>query len=130
MAEHWKDSRLPNVLAEVVGDVADLLQKEVRLARVEITQKVTAVLTGGGWMAGAAFLGALAVLVVVEAIIFAIAARGISVPLACIIVAAGLFVLGACAFFYGKQQAAQGVAPDRTLRQVQQDIRVAKEQLS
>ena len=50
MVEHLKHSVLPRVLADVVGDIADLVQKEMRLARTELSEKLASKLRAGLWM--------------------------------------------------------------------------------
>ena len=38
--ERVKNAALPHALSDVVGDLADLLQKEVRLARAELSANI------------------------------------------------------------------------------------------
>ena len=60
MAEHLKNSALPRAFANVVGDLADLLQKEIYLAKAELSEKFSAKLRAGVWIGVAAGLGAIA----------------------------------------------------------------------
>jgi hypothetical protein len=75
-------------------------------------------------------LGLIALLVLVEAAIFAIAAYGIALHWACLIVAAVLGVAAALFYLKGRTDAAAEITPTRTIHQVKQDIATAKEQLT
>ena len=48
---------LPRILNDVVADIADLVRKEFRLARAEMSAKVATKLRSGVWLAVAAGLG-------------------------------------------------------------------------
>jgi hypothetical protein len=130
MVEHIKNSALPRVLADVVGDLADLVQKEMRLAKAEISEKVAAKFRAGLWLSVAAALGLVAVLLVIQGIVFGIATFGIPLHWSCVIVAAVLAVAGAAAYAKASADAREDLTPTRTIRQVKQDIATAKEQLS
>ena len=129
MAESLKNTALVGAFSDVVGDFADLLQKEMRLAKAELSAKLSAKLRAGVWMSGAALLGIFAALVLIEAAVFGIAAYGIALHWSCLIVAAVLAVVGAAAYAKGSADAREEITPTRTLHQVQQDIATAKEQL-
>ena len=129
MAESLKNTALVGAFSDVVGDFADLLQKEMRLAKAELSAKFSAKLRAGVWMSVAALLGIFAALVLIEAAVFAIAAYGIALHWSCLIVAAVLAVVGAAAYAKGSADAREEITPTRTLHQVQQDIATAKEQL-
>jgi hypothetical protein len=130
MVEHIKNSALPRVLADVVGDLADLVQKEMRLAKAEISEKVSAKFRAGIWLSVAAGLGLVAALLVIQGIVFGIATFGIPLHWSCVIVAAVLAVAGAAAYAKASADAREDLTPTRTIRQVKQDIATAKEQLS
>ena len=129
MAESLKNTALVGAFSDVVGDFADLLQKEMRLAKAELSAMLSAKLRAGMWMSVAALLGIFAALVLIEAAVFAIAAYGIALHWSCLIVAAVLAVVGAAAYAKGSADAREEITPTRTLHQVQQDIATAKEQL-
>jgi hypothetical protein len=75
-------------------------------------------------------LGLAAALLLVEAAVFAIASFGIALHWSCLIVAGILAVAAAAAFFQGRSAAQDELLPTRTARQISQDIRTAKEQLT
>lgn len=130
MVEHTKNSALPRVLSEVVADLADLFQKELRLFKAELSAKLSIKLWAGVWMSVAGVLGVVAALLVVQALVFGIAAFGIALHWSCLIVAAVLAAAGAAAFAKGKADAREELTPTRTIQNVKQDIATAKEQLT
>ena len=128
--ERLKDAALPHVVSSVVADLADLFQKEMRLARAELSAKITSKIQAGVWMSVAGVLGLIAALLVVQAAVFAIASYGIALHWASLIVAAVAAVLALIFFFKGRSDAKEELAPTRTINQVKRDIAIAKEQLS
>jgi uncharacterized membrane protein YqjE len=128
--ERLKDSTLPHTMSEVVADLADLFQKELRLAKAEISSKISTKISAGIWASAAAVLALMAVFIVLQAIIFAIASYDIAMHWSCLIVAAGLAVLAAVAFLKGRADAREDLTPGRTIHQIKRDISTAKEQLT
>jgi hypothetical protein len=130
MVEHLKNSALPRAFADVVGDLADLVQKEIHLAKAELSEKLSAKLRAGVWIGVAAGLGLIAALLVIEGIVFGIATFGIALHWSCLIVATVLAAAAAAAYAKGSADAREELTPTRTIRQVKQDIATAKEQLT
>jgi hypothetical protein len=106
------------------------VQKEIQLAKAEVTEKITSRLRASVWMIAAALLGLIALLLVVEAAVFALASLGLELHWACFLVAAVLAAAGAAAFWHGRSVTETQLLPTRTVRQVTQDIKTAKEQLT
>jgi hypothetical protein len=125
-----KESTLFRAASETVADLADLLQKEMRLARAEIMDRLGTKLQAGIWMTAAGLLGFLALLILLEAIIFGLVALGLGPFWSALIVAVVLACLAGAAYYKGRQDAARGLTPTRTIRQVKEDIRTTKEQLT
>jgi uncharacterized membrane protein YqjE len=128
--ERLKNATLPHAFSEVVADIADLFQNELRLAKAEISEKITTKLTAGIWMSAAGVLALMALFILLQALIFAIASAGIAMHWSCLIVAVGLSVIAAAAFFKGRADAQDDLTPDRTIHQIKRDISTAKEQLT
>jgi hypothetical protein len=128
--ERMKDAALPQAVSEVVADLADLFQKEMRLARAELSAKITNKLQAGVWMSTAGVLGLIAGLLLVQAAVFAIAAYGIALHWSCLIVAGVLLAVAALCFFKGRADAREELTPSRTIHQIKTDISTAKEQLT
>jgi VIT1/CCC1 family predicted Fe2+/Mn2+ transporter len=131
MADGLKNSALPRALSEVIADVADLIQKEMRLVRTELSEKLSLKIQGGIWMGAAALLGIIAVLVLIEAAVFGLAAAtGLALHWSCLIVAGVLAIAAAAAFAKGRSDSQEELVPERSLHQVKEDIAAVKEQFS
>jgi Flp pilus assembly protein TadB len=128
--ERLKDAALPRAVSDVVADVADLFQKEIRLARAELTDKVTTKVAAGIWMAVAGILALVAGLLVLQSAIFAIASYGIALHWSSLIVAAVVAVVAVAFYLKGRSNAQEEIAPRRTINQIKRDISTAKEQLT
>jgi hypothetical protein len=121
---------MPEAFSRVVSDLADLMQKEMRLAKAEIANKITLGLRAGVWMSVAAALGIIALLLVVQAMVFGLsAATGLALHWSSLIVAALLAAIAAASFAKAKADT-PSLAPDRAVHQVKRDIAIAKEQFS
>ena len=126
-----EQSSLPNAISNVISDLADLFQKEVRLARAELSEKISITFRAGIWIFAAAILSIVAVLLAVQACVLALsAATGIALHWSSLIVAAILGVAASAVFAKGRADVPSQIAPDRALNQVKQDIAVAKEQFT
>jgi hypothetical protein len=128
--ERLRNSGLTQALSDLFGDLGDLVQKEIQLAKAEITDKITSRLRASVWMVAAGYLGLIAALQVVEAAVFALASLGLELHWACLLVAAVLAAAGAAAFYHGRSVAETELLPTRSVRQITQDIKTAKEQLT
>jgi hypothetical protein len=128
--DRLKDAALPHAVSDVVSDLVDLFQKEVRLARAEISAKIESKLTAGGWMAATAVLGLIAILLAVQAVVFGVASFGIAMHWAYLVVAAVFAILGLLTFFKWRAVADEDLMPTRTFTNIKRDISTAKEQLT
>jgi hypothetical protein len=127
--ERLRDSGLVQALTDLFADLADLLRKELQLAKTEITEKIVSRLRASMWMVVAGVLGMVAVLLLIEAAVFGIASFGIALHWSCLIAAGVLIAAAAAAFFQGRAAAEGELLLTRTARQISQDIRT-KEQLT
>lgn len=126
----YPNPSMSEAFSRVVSDLADLMQKEMRLAKAEIADKITLGVRAGVWMLVAAALGIIALLLVIEACVFGLsAATGLALHWSSLIIAAALSVIAAASFAKGKADT-PSLAPDRAVHQVKRDIAVAKEQFS
>ena len=129
MAEQF--STLPNAFSKVVTDLADLMQKEMQLARAELSEKLSISIRAGVWMSAAAVLAVASGFLIVQASVLGLsAATGIALHWSCLIVAAALATTAGAAFAKGKADVPDQFTPDRAINQVKQDIAVAKEQFT
>jgi hypothetical protein len=128
--EALKDSVLGRTVGDLLTDFTDLMQKEIRLARAEISEKVSAKLRGMVWMGAAGLSGLVVVLLILEGIVFALIGWGLSPAVSCLLVAAVIAVLALVLFYQARSMLADDFLPARTARQLNHDIRTAKEQLT
>lgn len=129
MAEQY--SSLPNAFSKVVTDLADLMQKEMQLARAELSEKLSISIRAGVWMSAAAVLAITSVFLIVQASVLGLsAATGVALHWSCLIVAAVLAAAAGAGFSKGRAVVPEQLTPDRAINQVKQDIAVAKEQFT
>jgi hypothetical protein len=127
--ERLRASPLPRALSDVVADVSDLLQKELRLARAEIGEKLSNKLRAGTWMLIAAAVALIAFLMLIEGLALWIATFGISLYASHWIIGAALALISVLAYFAGRADARESLAPERTIHQVNRDMIETKERL-
>ena len=89
-----RNTGLVRALSDVLADLSDLVQKEIRLAKAEVTEKISAKLQASVWMVAAAVEGLIAALLVIQGIVFAIASFGLALHWSCLLVAAALRAVG------------------------------------
>lgn len=128
--EHLSGSTLPRALSGAMADFADLVQKELRLARAEIGEKLATKVRAGAWMMVAAMFGFVAIFLLMAGLVSWISTLGFSLPAACLLVAAATAVLATIAYYAGRDDARESLSPERTIHQVNRDIQEAKETLS
>jgi uncharacterized membrane protein YqjE len=127
--EPLKESALLTAVTGLAENLADLFQKELRLAKAELSANLSLKLQAGFWMMGAGLLAFLAVLLLLQTIVFALIAMGWQPHWACLFVAGLLAVAAAGAFYKGRADTAKSIAPKRSIRQIKEDVKVTKEQL-
>jgi uncharacterized membrane protein YgcG len=128
--DRLQNSGLTHAFTDLLADLGDLLQKEIQLAKAEVTEKIGSRLQASVWMVAAGLLAFIVVLLVVEAAVFAVASFGLALHWACLVVAGVLAAAALATFFYGRSLAEGDLMPTRSARQISQDIRTAKEQLT
>ena len=127
-----KDTSRPivSLMTHVASDLAYLVQTEFRLARAELSEKLSAASNAGVYLAlGAAFaLSGLIVLLLDIARWLAVA--GLAYEWGLLIVAVVALLVGGLAAMAGVQRLkSSNFVPDRTLEQVREDYAVAKEHM-
>ena len=128
--EQLKNSTLFRSSSDVVADLADLVQKELKLARSELADNIFAKFRASMWICIAAGLGLIATFLALQALVFGIASFGIAMHWACLIVAGGVAAAAALTYYKGHIDAQRDITPTHSIRQIKQDISTAKEHLS
>jgi uncharacterized membrane protein YqjE len=93
--DRLRHSGLVQAVTDLFADLADLLQKELQLAKTEITENLVSRLRATVWMVVAGGLAILAVLLLIEAAVLGIASFGIALRWSCLIVAGVLLLIAA-----------------------------------
>jgi Putative Actinobacterial Holin-X, holin superfamily III len=125
-----RNAALIRTVADLLEELPDLMQKEVRLAQAEFTEKIKDAVQASAWMTVAGMLGLVTFVVLSEAAIFAIASRGLALHWSCLIIAAVIGAGAAATFLYGRSTMPSTLVPTRSVSQVSEDIRTVKEQLT
>jgi hypothetical protein len=128
-ADRSKGAALPRAVTDVLMDLADLVQKELRLARAELSAKLTTKLRAGIWVSIAAGCALVAVVFAAEGVVIWITNFGIALHLSCLIVAGVMAAAAWLAYYQGRADAQEELTPTRTIHQIKQDITTTKEQL-
>ena len=128
--ERLRQPSLGETFSEVLGDLADLFRKELRLARAELSSNLSAKIRGSIWFGLAALLGLLALGLILGALVTWITTLGVNLHVAFLMVGAGVALFAVIAYVAGRNDAEAELAPSRTINQVKQDIETTKEQLT
>jgi uncharacterized membrane protein YqjE len=119
---------IPDILMHLVRQVTGLIRSEGQLARAEISEKMET-LTGAAVMIGAgAVLLLPAVVILLQAAVAALIEAGWSSGLAALVVGVIALAIGGALCAIGIQRLrAVNLVPQRTIRQIQEDVAVATE---
>jgi hypothetical protein len=128
--ERTKATPFARSFSDLLSDLSHLVRKELELARAEMTSKVSTKVQGGIWAAVAALFGFVALLLVIQGLVFGIASFGIALHWSCLIVAGVLGSIAAMAYWRARSGLKEDVTPTRTINQIKQDIATVKEQWS
>lgn len=122
--------RSPGALvSQLFSDFSDLMQKEIALAKGELSKNISDKISGSVWMAVAGVVFMVALLTVVAGVVFLIASFGLAMHWSAFIVAAALAVVGGIMLAAGKSKLSGDTLPQRSVTQVKEDVRVVKEQM-
>jgi hypothetical protein len=125
--EGIRNSALPRALGDSVADFADLIQKEYRLARAEISEKLAAKASGAGFLIAGGLVALVAAVLFLQAAIFAMASNGVALHWAACIVAAVVLLIALILLAVGRAKLSQPLTPTRTVNQLNKDLSLIKE---
>jgi hypothetical protein len=125
-----RNSAFIRTITDVLEALPDLFRKEIRLAQVEFSEKIKDGVKASAWMIVAGFLALIVFFILIQAAIFGIASLGLALHWSCLIVAAVIGAAAAGSFFYGRSTMPDTLVPGRSVREINEDIRTVKEQLS
>ena len=125
-----RNSALIRTITDLLEALPDLFRKEIRLAHVEFSEKIKDGVKASVWMIVAGFLALISFFILIEAAIFGIASLGLALHWSCLIVAVAIGAIAAGSFFYGRSNMPDTLVPERSVREINEDIRTVKEQLT
>jgi Putative Actinobacterial Holin-X, holin superfamily III len=125
------DLGMADLFTEVVKEFGTLVSKEMQLARIELSEKMTLVALNVGLIVVGAVLVMAALLLLLQAAVAALVAQGFSTTVATLIVAGATLIIGVVTLWFGATRLeAKNLAPSRTLESLQEDAAVAKYQVT
>jgi putative superfamily III holin-X len=127
MPTDFRHSALSHAVGDVLQDVSELVQKELQFARAELASNLDVIVRKVAGIAVAAVFALVALLVLTEAAIFALASQGMPMQFACLVVGGAVATIAVIAYAASRSRAS--VSPSRTLEHVRANIRTAKEHL-
>ncbi|WP_176562801.1 phage holin family protein [Paracoccus liaowanqingii] len=117
-------------MSNILGHASKLMRTELRLARGEVTSKVKEAGIGLGLLAGSVVLGLASVVMLLVTIMAVLAALGVPVWLAAFLaLLLGLGGTAGLAWAGFQRLKADEMLPERTLRQLQRDRQMVKEEV-
>jgi hypothetical protein len=120
----------PALVGDLIGNVSELIRKEIQLLRAELNEKSTKAMVALGSIAAGLVVGLTALNVLAAALVVALERAGVPGGWSALIVGVALAVI-AFALARGGIAALKeaSLAPERTARAVTRDAKMAKEQI-
>ena len=120
---------IPQLLGDFTSDLTNLLRKESELVRAEFSEKLGQLVRGSSELAGGAICLLAALLVLLQALVIALS-RVMDAAWASLLVGVAVAIVGVVLLRIGaKAVNPANLKPDRTIRQLERDARLAKEQV-
>jgi hypothetical protein len=119
---------LASLVTQVMSDIAYLLQTEIRLAKAEISEKVSRAANGGAFIGVGVVLLLTALPILYLAIVRWLEIAGLPNQWGLLLVGGVIVIIGVALALTGANKL-QGstLKPDRTIEQVRADLSIAKE---
>jgi len=118
---------VPDLLGDLLRETTELFRTEGRLIRAEISDKISQLQVGGGSLAAGAICLLVALIVLAQALVLALA-NVMQAEWAALLVGVGIAVVGVILLAKGKKDLETlSITPDRTLDQLGKDGRLVKE---
>jgi hypothetical protein len=128
MAAHDSTRPLASLFTDLISEVTQLFQAEIRLVRAEMNEKVSRVANSGALIGAGAVVMLPAVFILLLAIVRWLEVAGLSEQWGLLIVGVVVAALGALLLMKGLNNLkGSALVPQRTIEQVQADFSVARE---
>lgn len=129
MVPRSRERSIPELLAALFDRVPTLVRKESQLARAELSEKLTSMGRGVGFVAVGAILLIPALVVLLVAAVAALERAGLAPSIAALIVGGSTLLVGVIALMIGvNRMRVSNLAPERTIHQLQEDASIVKRQ--
>lgn len=115
----------PSLLADTLRNFSSLMQKEVQLARAEMSNNISRAAVGVAFFGIAALMVLTALNTLAGAAVGYLAESGVNAGTSALIVAA-VFVVGAIVLVLMGKSRLSGLAPTKTMNNVQRDVQTVK----
>jgi membrane protein implicated in regulation of membrane protease activity len=123
-----QERTIGQLVADATRDISDLVRHEIALAKAELSGDVKAAGLGAGLLAGAAFFGAVAFLLLCVAAALGLAALGLPDWVAFLVVVVVLLAVAAVLGLLGKKRLSSVSKPERTLATSKETVAALKGQ--
>ena len=124
---HEPERTLGTIIKDLTADLSLLLRSEVALFKLEIKEAIAKLGTGGGLLAGAAFLALIGLAFLFVTITLGLVALGVPAWLSALIVTLTLFAAAAILGFMGKKKLGTvNFVPTEAIDHVKADIDTLK----
>lgn len=121
---------IPEIAMDLMNQFPTLLRKETRLARAEMSEKISQVGVGLALVVAGAVLLIPALVVLLDAGVAALQRTGFDPAVAALIVGGAALILGIIIALIGiNRMKMENLMPDKTIHQIQQDASMAKRQV-
>lgn len=128
-AHHTRRS-VPELVGSVFSQLAELMRTEGKLARTEMSEKISHMGSGLGLLVVGAILAMPALVVLLEAAVAALVENGMAPYWAALLVGGLCLLLGIILLLVGANWLRLGnLVPDKTLQQLQYDANAARNQV-
>lgn len=127
-----EDRPLGSLLSDLMGDLAELVSKEIQLAKAEASEKVSQLGHGVAALAAGALVAFAGLLVLLDAAVYGLAAALEDAPLWLSPLIVGVVVLGVgvALLLRGRSSVRpDNLAPKRTVESLRQDAELIREQM-
>jgi uncharacterized membrane protein YqjE len=123
---------VPDIVVDLMKEFTTLLRREVRLARAEVSEKISIVGMGLALIVVGAVLAMAGLVILLEALVAVLVEQTTLTPSAAAgIVGLAVFIIAVILTLVGVSRLkAENLAPKRTVGQLQRDAAVAKHQVT
>jgi hypothetical protein len=130
MAYRTYDRSIPQIVTDLLAQFPTLVRREGQLARAEMSEKISQVGTGVGFIIGGAVLLIPGLVVLLEAGVAALERAGFNSWQAALIAGGCAFIVGIILLLIGTSRLkVENLVPQKTIHQFQEDASVAKRQM-